>query len=195
MATVIRVTWLSICLTAACSSSGDGGDATDGDATDGDATDGVDDGCAEIEPLEPGGEAALGTGYDGFEPLGEEIGIIAGPQGGFHVNLNARVRGLDFGNPEDLLDPRNPSTSFAIHRLDERLDIMVCPVRLAYEASDGEFGELQRGVSVVFELAGGQAIDELFDQVVRLEVEVVDADGRHSSDDRTVTLRAPAGTP
>jgi hypothetical protein len=153
------------------------------------------DDCSAVSRGEAGGEAALGTGYDRYEPLGDELDIIAGPQGGFHLNLHARVRGIDFGNTEDLLDPRNPSTFFAIHRAggEGRLDTALCPVRLGYRPEPGDdFATLQRGVNVVFDLQRDE-IDTLFDRPARLAVEVVDADGRHTGDERTVTLRAPDG--
>lgn len=174
-------TWAAVALASGCSAGGD--DAPDGD---GDGS-----GCREIEAEEEGGEVELGTGYDAFVPLTDDIGIIAGPQGGFHLNLNARVRGLGLGNPGDLLDPENPSTVFGIYAADgERLDIDACPVRVGYQA-DGDDGVLPRGVSVVFEVSSVDELEPLFDGPVLVRVEVTDARGRHAVDERTVVARAP----
>jgi hypothetical protein len=177
---------------AACSSDGSGGQ---GDQDQDGA--GQPRPCGALEASEAGGEAVLGTGYEGFEPLDDELGIIAGPQGGFHLILNARIRGLEFGNTEDLLDPNNPSTSFAVYRADtdERIDMADCAVRLGYRPDQEEFGVLQRGISIILDVASEMEVEPLFDVMARVEVEIVDADGRHTRDERTVTLRPPTGPP
>jgi hypothetical protein len=176
---------------AACSSDESGGQGEGGDGG------GEPGACGALEASEAGGEAVLGTGNEVFEPLADELGIIAGPQGGFHVNLNARIRGLEFGNTEDLLDPENPSTAFAVFRADtdERIDMADCAVRLAYRADEEEFGVLQRGVSVILDVANEMEVEPLFDQPARIEVDIVDAEGRHTRDEQTVTLRPPTGPP
>jgi len=171
------------CLVGVACSSSDPGAGASGD-------------CAAVSRGEAGGEALLGTGYDDFEALGDEIHIIAGPQGGFHVNLNARIRGLDFGNTDDLLDPHNPSTFFATYLADssQRVDSAQCPVRLGYRADGaGDFGVLQRGVNVVFDPSYWDGIESFFGRSARLEVEIVDDHGRHARDARTLTLRPPIG--
>jgi hypothetical protein len=164
--------------TGACSSSG-------GD-------DGADP-CAGLEEREESGEATIGTGYEAYAELDDEIVIVGGPQGGFHLNLNARVLGLELGNSNDLLDPRNPSTVFGIFSADgrDRLDLDQCPVRVGYRPDGGDAGVLQRGVNVVFDVQGEDELTPLFDQPVLLRLDVVDADGRHTADERTVTVRAP----
>jgi hypothetical protein len=162
--------------------------------TDGDGA-GDSGGCDGIERGEEGGEVEIGSGYDAFEPLDDDIPIIGGPQGGFHLNLNARVEGLELGDPDDLLDPANPSTVFSIYTEGngERLDIDTCPVRVGYRA-EGDHGVLRRGVSVVFEVSGLDELVPLFDRPVLVQVEVVDVGGRHATDARTIVVRAP-GTP
>ena len=180
----------ALALAGGCSAGGDEGPPRDDGAGDG----GDQGGCDRIEPSdddEGDGEVALGTGYEAFEPLDDDIPIIAGPQGGFHLNLNARVRGLDLGDPDDLLDPENPSTAFGIYTAEgERLDIDTCPVRVGYRA-DGDEGVLPRGVSVVFEVAGVEELVPLFDGPVLVRVEVVDSRGRYAADERTIVVRAP----
>jgi hypothetical protein len=190
-AIAVACTAATLVLTACSSDEGGGpGDQDEGSATQPGA-------CGALDANEPGGEAAVGTGYQAFEPLGDELGILAGPQGGFHLNLNARIRGLEFGNTEDLLDPSNPSTSFAVYLADtdERIDMASCALRLGYRREDEEFGALQHGVSVILDVANQMEVEPLFDRMARLEVEIVDADGRHTRAERTVTLRPPNGPP
>lgn len=174
----------AIALASGCSEGGD--DAPDG-AGDGDGA-----GCEGIEPGGESGEVEIGTGYEGFEPLADDIAIIAGPQGGFHLNLNARVRGLDLGDPGDLLDPENPSTLFGIYTAQggERLDVDACPVRVGYQAV-GDQGVLPRGVSVVFDVADVEELVPLYDEPVLVRVEVLDAQGRYAADERSIVVRAP----
>lgn len=182
-------TWAAaMALASGCSGGGDDDPGGDG-AGDG-------SGCRAIQVDEEGGEVEIGTGYEAFEPLTDDIAIIGGPQGGFHLNLNARVRGLELGDPIDLLDPENPSTVFGIYTAagGERLDIDTCPVRVGYRA-DGEQGVLPRGVSVVFEVASVEELVPLFDGPVLVRVEVVDVQGRRAADERTIVVRAPPRPP
>jgi hypothetical protein len=181
------VAWLVL---AACSSDEPGGGQGEGGPGP--------DTCGALEAREAGGEAVLGTGYEAFEALGDELAIIAGPQGGFHLNLNARIRGLEFGSVDDLLDPNNPSTAFAVYGADtdERRDMAECAVRLGYRPEQAdEFGVLQRGVSVILDVASETELEPLLAEPARLEVDIVDAEGRYTRDQRTVTLRPPSGPP
>lgn len=55
-------------------------------------------GCAagEIAPIETSSLLEVGTGEDGFRPLdqGAHLEVVLGPQGGYHVVGNVRVRGF-----------------------------------------------------------------------------------------------------
>ena len=76
-------------------------------------------GPCEIEDPGEGG-ADLGTGADFFEPLedGDDLLVVYGPQGGYHVDGSVRVRGVNPGNFRDLADPDNPLTSFVVETTD-----------------------------------------------------------------------------
>jgi hypothetical protein len=68
--------------------------------------------------------AVIGTGELEFEPLGDgdELYVVLGPQGGYHLNGSVRVQGVAPGNPDDLLDPDNPTTEFRAFVGDQRVD-------------------------------------------------------------------------
>ncbi|MCB9792457.1 MAG: hypothetical protein H6741_06980 [Alphaproteobacteria bacterium] len=79
-------------------------------------------GCADSAsdtaptPLEPALE--LGTGEIEWAPLvdGQDLNVIQGPQGGFHVLASVRVGGVEAGDGDDLGSPLNPTVVFsAIH--------------------------------------------------------------------------------
>jgi hypothetical protein len=63
-------------------------------------------------------EGQLGTGEWEWEALvdGDEIPVIQGPQGGFHLLGSVRVAGLETGDPDDLSESQNPTTSFHVWR-------------------------------------------------------------------------------
>jgi hypothetical protein len=61
-------------------------------------------------------EVRLGTGTDAFVPVedGDEITIVFGPQGGYHLDGSLRASGIVAGDPDDLADPDNPVTTFRV---------------------------------------------------------------------------------
>ena len=60
---------------------------------------GPQDTAPELEPA-----VLLGTGEWEWQDLYEEINVILGPQGGYHILGSVRVRGLVPGDPENLED-------------------------------------------------------------------------------------------
>ena len=69
---------------------------------------------AGCTPPEPAFE--LGTGELEFEALedGDEILVIHGPQGGYHLLGSLRSAGIEAGNHEDLGDPDNPTIELEV---------------------------------------------------------------------------------
>lgn len=61
-------------------------------------------------------EVKLGTGDEAFVPVadGDEITIVFGPQGGYHLVGSMRASGIVPGDPDDLSDPTNPITAFRV---------------------------------------------------------------------------------
>jgi len=68
-------------------------------------------GCAQPEPA-----FELGTGELEFEALadGDEILVIHGPQGGYHLLGSLRAVGIEAGTHDDLGDPQNPTMELEV---------------------------------------------------------------------------------
>ncbi len=73
--------------------------------------------CPSTDDSNPEGPAVdIGTGELEFEPLadGDELAIILGPQGGYHLEGSLRTMGILTGDPRNLLDETNPTMAFGI---------------------------------------------------------------------------------
>ena len=145
-------------------------------------------GCGD-EPEDPpaGGEVWLGTGTTEYRELEEEeeLPLIAGPQGGHHFIVHARMSGLLPGDPTMPGLIGNPSTSFTAESEDgERLDLNMAPYRLGYRDAGTE-GE--------YELPSGRILQVQEERVaamigtrVLLRVDVTDVRGAVASDERWI---------
>ena len=137
-------------------------------------------GCGAPEKTEPA--ALLGTGEWEWEKLdeGDRIPVIQGPQGGFHLLGSVRIAGLEPGNPGNLGDPRNPTTTFHVWLDGEEL----APLASYVQGLDPIPGEQ---VEHTAEMIGRFAIldigsdDELDGVELLFEVEIIDAEGREAS--------------
>jgi hypothetical protein len=122
---------------------------------------------------------AVGSGLENFAPLaeGDEIELVHGPQGGWHVDLAARFRGL---SPDGLLltfrvwDPAHTAqlaypTKSAINEADARA---------------GNDGYEHAGHRVIFAIAEPS---EIVDHDALVEVEAI-GDGTVLSDACSVTI-------
>ncbi len=136
------------------------------------------------EPLDPA--VTLGGGIDSFESItdGDDVFIVQGPQGGFHFFGSVRMQGIDPGDPEDLSDPSNPTTSFTVTVAGSRVDA---------NASNYTQGLDPAAASRTYEMVGRLVIldiqqdDELADTEVVFRVQVTDTRGNSASDQRTLT--------
>ena len=145
-------------------------------------------GCGD-EPEDPptGGEVWLGTGTTEYRELeeDEELPLIAGPQGGHHFIVHARMSGLLPGDPTMPGLIGNPSTSFTVESEDgERLDLNMAPYRLGYRDSE---------VEGAYELPSGRILQvqeervaEMIGTRVLLRVDVTDVRGAVASDERWI---------
>ncbi len=147
--------------------------------------------CGEDPPSGPA-VLEIGTGALDFEPLtrGQELSLVAGIQGGYHFVINARMQNLLPGDPSSPNALGNPQTRFSIYLEDgSRVDNMAPPYRLGYRsAADGWF-EMPSGRILQLDdnlIANGDLLTEIFEQDVRLVVEIRDARGAEAEAEVTV---------
>jgi hypothetical protein len=147
--------------------------------------------CWPVETTTPGGEVEIGTG-DSFESMPDTIQFIIGTQGGTFLQVHARIRGLEPGNPEDFLDPSNPKTRFTGVLFDGTVVGRECPGKLGYVPSSEE-GAFDRERAAALEFLPWEVGERSFDTEMTLVAEVIDADGRYARHEKLVFAQAPAG--
>ena len=128
----------------------------------------------------------LGTGTSSFEevPAEGELVLIAGPQGGHHFIVTARMRGLQPGDPTMPGTIYNPSTRFTVWNQDgDQLDIDPPAYRLGYEETDDGMFVLPSGHIIQVR---EEEVTALYGGRVKIRVEVEDATGATASDERWV---------
>jgi hypothetical protein len=136
-------------------------------------------GCGENDAT-----VELGTGTVNFEPLedGDELVVVAGPQGGYHFVVHARATGLAAGDPTMPGIPANPRTRFSAILDGEEVDMEQSPYRLGYE-QEGDFQVLPSGRIL-------RLLDEIVPAIhgreVVLTVTVEDSEGDTASDERLI---------
>lgn len=135
--------------------------------------------------------ALLGTGELAWEPLaeGDDLTVIRGPQGGYHVLGSVRTAGLVPGDAEALDDASNPTVTFQLTVDGEAL----APFAVYAQGldpldppRDGLTHEMI-GRLVILDVADD---DEVVGLDATLSVEVADAVGVAALDERVVRLRA-----
>lgn len=138
--------------------------------------------------LDPGLE--LGTGNDEYVEVsdGDEMIVILGPQGGYHLDGSLRVQGIEAGDDRDLSDPDNPLTTFQVRRADGTI---VSGLKGADRV------EFRQGIAPadepgVYEMVGRRILldiqddSELVGQMLEVSVTVEDVDGVTLTDEHTV---------
>src|SRR5690606_15592460 len=127
-------------------------------------------GCGGDGPPDPEGmpEVEIGTGMISFLPLedGQPLDLVAGPQGGYHFHVHARMRGMAPGDPRDQNAPGNPTTWFrALDDTGARVDIPEVR-QLGYappDSNDGGWFTLPSGRILLIQ---NSAAVTLYDRVV-----------------------------
>ncbi|ACY17090.1 hypothetical protein Hoch_4599 [Haliangium ochraceum DSM 14365] len=121
-----------------------------------------------------------------FEPIAEdeEFEVYAGAQGGYHVFLYARARGIDFGDGQAPVDDE-PATKFHVYTADGT-DVTLEPCAYPRPYIDGTDGYDQLPFELRL-LVSASAIDDLIGQQFRIAVEITDRYGNYAVDERTVT--------
>jgi hypothetical protein len=142
------------------------------------------DGGGDLPP-----EVILGTGLDAFVPLadGDDVTIVQGPQGGFHVYGSVRAAGLFPGNPDDLYADCNPTTEFRAYQGDVRVDLGASTYRQGLDPGPEPYYQMI-GRLVILDIDSPAQLDGVS---LRLEVTILDHDGLSAADQRLVVARAP----
>lgn len=147
-------------------------------------------GCAgEDEPA----TITIGTGQDSFEALvdGDEVPVIQGPQGGFHIFGSFWATGIEPGDPDNLQSPDNPTAQFRVFEGDVRVDIAEATLfTQGLEEVDGGYGTIGR--LVILDITDDAELDGA---TVRFEVAILDVHGKSASDAVELTLYAFPGNP
>ena len=144
-----------------------------------------------VDPV-PKGMAILGTGYDHFIAMPEELPLVFGSQNGFNVDAHVQMSGLEPGDPANLYDPSNPRTRVRAYFADDGRplnDVAKCPFRVGYQPEGGATYELARGVPVVFDTCW--RAEHLIGRQLVIKLEVVDSTNGLATDERVVTAVAP----
>jgi hypothetical protein len=151
-------------------------------------------GCSD-DPA-PGGDAGaamaeIGTGMFGFERLveGQPLDLNAGPQGGFHFVVHARMRGLTPGDPRQPGLPGNPNTFFrALDENGERVDVPELR-QLGYTPDPQVQGwyALPSGRILLIDNLRARS---LYGRPVTIELQIEDSAGRMAGDSVRITAVA-----
>ncbi len=138
------------------------------------------DGGFRADAGPPSATAEIGTGPDTFEPIAAESDLVlhAGPQGGHHFFLHARMEGLD---PADL------TTRFSVwNEGGTEVDISSA-FQTSYDDAGGGSYVLPNGIAV--QVAENQ-VDAIVGARVRVRVELTDVSSNVAGDERWVTAVA-----
>ena len=144
----------------------------------------------DIDAQVGGGSAELGTGTTAFEAMvdDQELGLVTGPQGGYHFIVHSRIREMD---PGDAVRPglaENPITLFrAFDASGIQIDLMFPPYHIGYEQDDTDpaLYVLPSGRILQIDKTAAE-IDAFYGSRVRLTLRVSDVEGRVATDERWV---------
>ena len=144
-------------------------------------------GCPPGGPVEP--SILLGSGEVEFELVedGQVLQVIQGPQNGFHVLGSLLVQGLQTGDPNDLSNPFNPTTSFDVFHEGDSV-ILIEPFTQGLDeapAVDAPWSHQLVGRFVALDIAADDVLDG---EVVTISARVDDVNGLSAVDEVTVEL-------
>jgi hypothetical protein len=140
--------------------------------------------CAPKESAPAPLDARLGAGeweWEGLED-GDEIPVIQGPQGGFHILGSVRVSGVEPGDPDDLGESDNPTTTFFVWVNGENLAPVARYVQGLDPVIDTSVTDFSHEMIGRFAILDIDADDELDGVELTFEVVVEDVHGDLVSD-------------
>jgi hypothetical protein len=142
-----------------------------------------------------GGTLALGTGQP-FMQMPDPLPTHYGTQNGFDIPVNARITGLQPGNPSDPLDLANPHTRFRAYYVDTGAPIATggsCGISVGYAPSSTTPGAYELALPSAIEFPVGLPESEIFGRQVYVLAEIIDAAGYYAVEEKLVTLAPPPG--
>ena len=142
---------------------------------------GCDQKCFEL--AEQDAELRIGSGIDGFNPIGDTTGFARGMQGGYHIYAALQATGLH-GGPSLLINKKTPLVTYTMHSDDDLIygGIESVPIRMN-TLPDGRiefFGEF-----AIFE---NYDPEELEGTEIEIFAEIQDSCGRTASSSVRTTL-------
>jgi hypothetical protein len=149
---------------------------------------------ADIDARTPGGAAQLGTGTTAFQTLepDQELGLVAGIQGGYHFHVHSRIREMSPGDPEGAA-PENPTTLFAVYREDgTQIDKRFPPYHIAYEPDDLVPAHYVLPSGRILQIENAE-VPGIYGTRVQITLRVSDVEGRVATDERWVMVVPYAG--
>lgn len=141
--------------------------------------------CTGDSPLGDDGPAMrIGTGDAAFIPLsnGDDIQVIQGPQGGFHILGALQATGIEPGDTDNLFDSSNPEIHFKVYDGDERVDASNAFI----QGLDNTRWRDTYEVVGRFVFLDIESDDELVGRTLRFTAELTDVDGVVLTDERTL---------
>ena len=128
----------------------------------------------------------LGTGFEQYESMitDQELRIIAGPQGGFHVWIHGRGTGF-FPGGETVAE--KPRLMLHAYHNGEKIDVYACPIRLSWVEQDGAY-QLPQGQPLILR---NDVVPSLDGERIRVVGELLDRDGKYATDEREIVTLAP----
>lgn len=139
--------------------------------------------CGGLEP-----SVEIGGGLERFEPLvsGDALEVVAGIQGGYHVNASLRAVGIDPGKAE-LHSEDNPVVDFDVFLAGDRIDDSPA---LPFGLREAEGGAYERvGRRIILRNDAVEPYEAFGDQPLTLRVRIVDASGSEAEASIDVTTR------
>jgi len=157
----------------------------------GDSDPGVPDATPPPDAMETPDLVELGTGTTAWEPLtqNQELPLYAGPQGGHHFIVHARIKDMIPGDVAVPGELGNPITKFqAFDSEGIEVNLFVPPYRLGYEDGGDGWDYMASGHLLVI---SETEVDRLFGATITIEVYVTDAADTASRDSRSILVVEP----
>jgi hypothetical protein len=138
--------------------------------------------------METPGLVEIGTGTTDWEAVtdGQDLDLHAGPQGGHHFIVHARLRDMLPGDVTVPGELGNPITRFQAYDSDgAEVSLFVPPYRLGYEDGGDGWHYMASGHLLVI---SEPEVEGLYGTIVTISLVVSDAEGTASRDTRTVRV-------